>query len=56
MSPGEPRSGTGELDMETTPGFGEEVTSEPRTGTYEMWEEVWEGEAKAVVVDAGSMG
>ena len=54
--PWEPGTGRGELGSETTPGFGGEGTSELRTGTYEMWEEVEEGEAKAVVVDAESVG
>jgi hypothetical protein len=56
MPPVELGSGTGELETETTPGFGRDGTSELRTGTYEIWEEVEEGEAKAVVADAGSVG
>lgn len=48
--------GTGELKTETTTGFGGDGTSELRTGTYEMREEVEEGEAKAVVGDAKSEG
>jgi hypothetical protein len=58
MPPVELGSGTGELETETTPGFGGlgDGTSELRTGTYGMREEVEEGEAKAVVADAGSVG
>ena len=58
MPPGELGSGAAELETETTPGFGElgDVTSELRTGTYGTREEVEEGEAKAAVVDAESVG
>jgi hypothetical protein len=35
-----PGDGTGELETETTTGFGGDGTSELRIGTYEMWEEV----------------
>ena len=55
MPPGEPGTGTGVLETETTPDFGGVCTSELRTGTYEMREEVWEGEGKTVVAGAGSL-
>jgi len=56
MPPGELGSGTGEPgETETTPGLGGlgDSTSELRTGTYGMREEVEEEEA---VADAGSVG
>jgi hypothetical protein len=56
IPPWEPGAREGGLETETTPGFGRDGTSELRTGTYEMWEEVEEGEAKVVVADAGSVG
>ena len=58
MPPGELRSGpgTGELERETTPDFGGDSTLELCTGTYGSREKVEEGEAKAVVGDAESVG